>query len=111
MSNIKQFLIGSSYPITLFFFISVMNISDTIKNYSYQKYTIIAPLYIGLMNVIAYNTSYELISIISPLIVFIFAYYTKSYNFTKSEWLFYFFRLLFNHFVLFYFILRNNIKL
>ncbi len=51
---LRSFIIGSSWPIFIPFFYGVANLySPKIFNYSYQDYTFIAPVYLGLMNVIA----------------------------------------------------------
>ena len=47
--NLKHFIIGSSLPIFILHFYLVFNNKN--KNYSFFLYTIIAPLFIGLMNI------------------------------------------------------------
>lgn len=91
---LKQFIIGSSFPI-LFLFMIVRNIPDDMKNYSYEAYTIISPIYFGLMNILALKVGYNIIGLISSLLVFTFSYQTKQYNFqTNEEWFSYFLRVL-----------------
>jgi len=113
---LKEFVIGSSYPVSLLFFLVVMNISD--KNYSYESYTLIAPVYLGLMNVLsAYlqnkfdltlRERFYLIGIISPVIIVLFAYFYKAYPFTTTkQWLTYAIRLIIKHFLIFNLIVYN----
>lgn len=112
MSNyLQSFIIGSSFPVLLFFFTAVARIPSSLKNYTYEDYTLLAPLYLGMMNMLAtylgetYNLSlrerYVLIGIISPLIVIAIAYYLHSYNFTTREWIQYSLILIAMHFVIF----------
>lgn len=93
MNNyLKDFIIGSSFPVFILFFIIVANIKN--KNYSYEKYSIIAPLYLGLMNVLSgelqkkYNLSdknrYLYISLISATIVVLYAYFSGSYRYSYN---------------------------
>ena len=108
---LKSFIIASSFPIFFTFFLKVASIDDSIKNYSYETYTIIAPLYFGIMNVLATilqnktNLSkkdiYFYFGIVSPLIVITFAKLSKSYNFTKEEWMKYSVRLFIKHFLIY----------
>ncbi len=108
---LRSFVIGSTYLTTLLFFLTVRNIPDTVKNYSYEDYTLIAPLYLGLMNTLSlylskvYNLSLRqrlvLIGLISPLIVISFAYSSSVYNFTMEEWVRYAFRLMLKHFAIY----------
>lgn len=111
MGYLKSFIIGSSWFVFVLFFISVMKISNKIKNYSYESYTIIAPLYLGLMNAFSlylartFNLTlrqrYILIGLISPIIVIIFARITNSYNFSPNQWYSYYLRITIKHFLIF----------
>jgi len=111
MNYIKRFLIGSSFPVFIYFFLKVQTIPNSIKNYTYEQYTIIAPFYLGLMNVMAgfLNKRYRylLIGVISPTIVFLYAYMNKSYNFTNKEWRNYFVRIYMTHLIIFNVIVKN----
>lgn len=107
MNFIKHFIIGSSFPIILpFFYIVGHKLSEEEdKNYELRKYILIAPLYLGLMNVIRnrYKLSLPQISVISTVIVSIFAKYTKSYNFTTfQEWFFYILSIFIQHTIAYY---------
>lgn len=85
---ILAFIIGSSYVVTLPFFLRVMNVKN--KNYSYRSYTVIAPIYMGLMNMFAlylrnrYNLSLEkslgVTSLISSILIILWATASKAYS-------------------------------
>jgi hypothetical protein len=106
---LRDFVIGSSFLVVLPFYLVVKNLVN--KNYRYDDYTLIAPVYLGLMNVLSgvlqrtYNLSdrerYLLISLISPLFVFIFAYCRKTYNYTPKQWRSYAVRITINHFLVY----------
>ena len=110
MNNIiKDFVVGSTFLVVLPFYLTVMNLQN--KNYSYEDYSLIAPAYLGMMNVVSgivqreYNLTdrerYIMIGLISPPIVITFARYYNTYNFTDTEWLNYSVRLIAKHFLLF----------
>jgi hypothetical protein len=106
---LKSFVIGSSWFVFILFFLSVMKIKN--KNYSYELYTIIAPFYLGLMNMLSlylankYKLSlrqrFLLIGIISPLIVIIFAKLSNSYNYTSKKWYEYYVYIIVKHMLIF----------
>ncbi len=107
---IRSFIIGTSLLVVLQFYLSVRHISDTVKNYSYKNYTIIAPLYFGIMNALSlyvgkkYGWSLRerlfYTSIFSGLFVPLFTYATKSYNFKNiSEWVTYAIKVFIRHFI------------
>jgi len=45
----KAFVIGSSWPMFILYFLGVANYADK-ANVSYQRYTYIAPVFLGLLN-------------------------------------------------------------
>ena len=105
---IRAFIVASSILVVAHFYLSVMNIDPEIRNYSYETYTLVAPLYFGLINMSGLWLSqkfgleayrYLIISIISGLLVAIFATITNSYNFTTKEWLRYYGYIIFKHFL------------
>lgn len=116
---LKQFVVGSSAFVFLPFFGTVMNIDKKDKNYSYALYTIAAPLYLGLINVLGSilfkgQYRYLLTGLISGIIVAIAATLLNSYNFTKREWNEYYIRIIIRHILTFGIIvniLENNICL
>lgn len=117
MNYLKSFIIGSSFPATFFLFQAVKNIPDSIKNYSFQDYTVIAPIYLGLANLLSLclskifnlslQTRFLLIGILSPLFVISIVRSNNSYNFTEEEWRQYYFRLITKHFMIFNLIIYN----
>lgn len=112
MSNyLQSFIVGSSFPVLFPFFAAVARLPSSIKNYTYEDYTLLAPLYLGLMNVLAtylgerFDLSprqrYVLVGVISPLIVIAIAYSLRSYNYTQCEWIRYSLMLIVKHFLVF----------
>ena len=95
MKYLKQFVIGSSYLVFIpFFWFVKNNLKD--KNYTYFDYTISAPIYFGVWNVISLllaeqlglsmKERFLLVTPLSALSIMIFAKYYKKYNFTKKQW-------------------------
>lgn len=93
---LKGFIVGSSLPIFALFFYNVGKMKDI--NYSYEKYTLIAPLYFGIMTSLAQflanksnlglNKSIFVISILSSILVSVFITIIKAYNFTSlTRWI------------------------
>lgn len=83
-SRLKHFLIGSSLPVVLPFFLKVGALSPDKPNYSYQTYSIVAPLYLGLMNMWFPNDKLTA-SLVSSSIVVFAVWLLKLYNFTTYE--------------------------
>ena len=100
MKYLKQFIIGSSYLVFLPYFYAVQK-SQSRKNYTYFTYTLIAPIWLGLWNVISliiaerFNLSMKMrflvVSIISSLCIMLISTYAKAYDFNKDEWKKYYF--------------------
>jgi len=99
MKYLKEFIIGSSIMVVLPFYYMVYNYQPK-KTYSYYLYTLAAPIWFGLWNIISLIIADKLklskrlrfltISIISLLSIYFIAqfYYDK----TKKEWYFYYFQ-------------------
>ena len=96
MKYLRDFIIGSSILIILpFYYGTYYNVDRT---YSYYNYTLLAPLWFGLFNVISliiaeqFNLSKRLrfftISIISLLSIYFIAHFY--YDKTQKQWLFYY---------------------
>ena len=95
MKYLKQFVIGSSYIIFAPFYYAVEN-SQPKKTYSYYNYTLVAPVWFGIWNIVSLKLAeylkltmhqrFLLVSILSSLSIMAIATYLKSYNFTKEEW-------------------------
>lgn len=108
MKYLKEFLIGSSYFVFLPFFYNVKNTQPK-KTYDYYDYTLIAPVWFGLWNMISLviakqfglskRLRYLLISIISSISVMFIATYRKSYDFNEKEWSKYYFNIFIKYLV------------
>jgi hypothetical protein len=108
---LRSFVIGSSWLSFIIFFIKVSNLSNNIKNYKYETYTILAPIYLGMMNMLSlyiqkkYNLSLRnrliIISIISSLCIIIMVKLFKLYNYNENEYLAYTIRIFMNHFLIY----------
>lgn len=115
-SYLKAFLTGSSILVTGYLFWKVSNIPTTIKNYKLSNYVIIAPIYLGMMNVLSLylqkqfrlstTKRYMSISVIAPTLVIGMAKYLKTYNFTPTEWSKYIIRLYITYFIMFMVVIR-----
>ena len=95
MKYLKQFVIGSSALVVFPFYYAVQN-NQPKKTYTYYKYTLIAPIWFGLWNIISLiladylNLSLRMrffvATILSSLSIMIIATHFKTYNFTDIEW-------------------------
>ena len=97
MSNeyLRAFVIGSSCLIFLPYFFVVSHFKKKYVNYNYMSYTFLAPVALGLMNVISLflakqlNLSREnrflLISILAPTGVLAVIILFKMYNYTREK--------------------------
>lgn len=112
---IKSFVIGSSLPVFLYYFIRVYYLEH--KTYSYFSYTLINPIYFGCMNVLAkyliHKTRqspekiYLLTSVVSPIIVFIVANIFESYDWNNKNKYEYFLTLLVTHIITYNLVIQN----
>jgi hypothetical protein len=109
---LRAFVIGSSAFIVLPFFYAVSNFDPAKFNYDYVSYTFLAPIGLGLMNVISLFLSIKfklstrmrflLTSILAPTTILTIVKLNNIYNYTIDEWL--------NHIIktyMFYFIIVN----
>ena len=112
---IKEFIVGSSWLVFLHFFLSVKKISPQVRNYFYEDYTIVAPLYLGLMNVLGkylFKTNRFLYTgLLSGLIVAIFNTINRSYNFSPEQWSIYYLYIIAKHVLTFYIIIQSLEKM
>lgn len=116
MKYIKQFIIGSSYPVFFSFYYSVKN-SQPKKTYKYYDYTMVAPLWFGLWNIISliiaekFNLSnrlrFILISLLSSVSIMIIATKLKSYKFNSQEWKKYYLYILVKYLVVWNIVIFN----
>ena len=120
---LKPFIVGSSLPVFVTFFFAVQGYKKKkIINYSYDIYTILAPLYFGLMTAFAVFLTKQMkitlqkalffISILSSLIVISFITMNNLYKFkSKTKWYVQYLKLTVTHLitynVIIYFILKN----
>jgi hypothetical protein len=89
---LRSFVIGSSFPVFIIYFIAVQSIT-TPKKYTFETYSIIAPLFLGTCNMLSlyiselYNIELRqrllITSILLPLLVCLYAYFGKIYKFTN----------------------------
>ena len=121
MKYLKSFIVGSSLPVFFIFFRAVIKYkNENIINYSFDDYSIIAPLYFGLMTTIAMLISNKIglqkslfiISLISSLFVMILIKTKKLYKFQEDKfWYRQYFRIFIAHLVVYniiiYIILKN----
>src|SRR5260221_5037112 len=56
---LRSFIIGSSWPAFVFFFYVVGKYDDIIKNYSYSSYTLVAPIFLGCLNMFGLFLSHQ----------------------------------------------------
>ena len=111
---LRAFVIGSSAFIILPFFYAVSNFDPNKFNYNYVSYTFVAPIGLGLMNVVSLflatqlnfskRIRFLLTSLIAPTIVLTFVRLNDIYNYTLEEWLNHIFKT-----YMFYFIIVNVI--
>uniref|UniRef100_A0A6C0JG45 Uncharacterized protein n=1 Tax=viral metagenome TaxID=1070528 RepID=A0A6C0JG45_9ZZZZ len=96
MKYLKQFIIGSSFLIFApFFWLVDKNLTK--KTYTYFDYTVTAPIYFGVWNVLSLIiaeyfglTMRERFLVVTPLAalnIVLFAKLYKKYDFNKKEWL------------------------
>ena len=96
MKYLREFIIGSSILVLFPFYYGTYY--NTYRKYSYYNYTLAAPLWFGLWNIISliiaekFNLSKRLrffnISIISLLSIYFIAHFY--YDKTQKQWLFYY---------------------
>jgi hypothetical protein len=111
---VRAFVIGSSCLVFLPFFFCVSRFKKSFFNFSYKPYTFLAPVSLGLMNVLSlflaktFNLSsknrFLLISILGPTFITAVIILFKIYNYDRKNWV--------CHIVevyLFYFIIWNLI--
>ena len=96
MKYLKQFIVGSSYLVTLPYFYAVRYMRSD-KNYNYSDYTFVAPLWFGIWNIIFFIIAekYKLsmrkrflyASIASSISIMIIVKVFKTYNYTGRRFL------------------------
>ena len=106
MKSILHFLIGSSLPVVILHYFLVYY--NKRKQYSYFTYSILAPFFLGLLNVLKHSLFKKFsyihnlyFSILSANIVFAIAFFSDSYDFSNTEWMIYYLRLNVLHFYIY----------
>jgi hypothetical protein len=94
---VKAFVIGSSYPVFIPFFYAVSQYDESMINYGYKSYTLIAPLFLGTLNVVGlylantYGLSrmkrFGLTGTLGALTVATTITVFKAYNFSTARWI------------------------
>lgn len=120
---LKSFIIGPSYPVFILFFKQILLLNDEIRNCTYEKYTIVAPLFLGAVNVLSFYIGNKLgmslekrllyTSILAAILVMIYASIKKSYNMTNQQWRRYYAQVMMTYLVTFNVIIyaiEKNIK-
>lgn len=133
---LRAFIVGSSFVALLPFFLVVnstnLQISNYIpllkilnphkRNYSFEQYVFIAPLFLGFVNMLSLyiSTKYTIVksnrylwaSFFIPTFVILFSFIGKFYSFDQTEWINYILLVYCGHFILWNYIIRyleNNI--
>jgi uncharacterized ion transporter superfamily protein YfcC len=111
---LRAFIIGSSFFVFFPFFLAVLQLRKKI-NYSYVSYSFIAPISLGLMNILSLYISnkckftkqnrFFLMSIFAPTCVIVFVYLIKLYNFNYKEWLQYIITIYVLYFIIWNFVI------
>jgi len=109
---LRAFVIGSSFIVFAPFFYVIYNLNSKSKNYTNTEYSVIAPLGLGIINVISLlianlfglsrRMRYLVASILTPICLINIAYFLKLYNFSTKSW----FRYGLNVFLFYFFILN-----
>jgi peptidoglycan/LPS O-acetylase OafA/YrhL len=96
MQYLRAFVIGSSFLVFAMYFLAVLSVPRSKRRYSYESYTFVGPLALGLTNTLALWVSNRLglsrrvrylgMSIVAPLAVLSFVYLSKAYRFNWDEW-------------------------
>jgi len=93
---LRAFVIGSSFIVFAPFFYIIFRLDPKLKNYTNTEYSFIAPLGLGLINVLSLiianvfclsrRMRYLVASILTPVCLISVAYSLKLYNFSKKSW-------------------------
>ena len=94
---LRAFVIGSSFYVFFLFFFAVSRFDPKKFHYSYKKYTFLAPVGLGIMNMIALwmartwnltrRMKYFVASLLAPVCVLAYVYISKVYTYTKADWI------------------------
>ena len=112
---LRAFVIGSSFFVFIPYFIAVKSFDKKLVNYSYENYTLYAPIGLGLYNVLSLyianqlnltkRNRFFLISLLAPTLVVLTVYFLKAYNYTTIEqWFNHIWKLYLLYFIVFNFV-------
>ena len=97
MKYLKQFISASSFPVFATFFYLFNKVK---KGDVYYKYTLIAPIWLGLWNVLSFmfaehfnismKTRFFITSLLSYLVVISYSTINNFYDFNNKEWIKYY---------------------
>jgi len=114
---LRAFVIGSSFLVFLPYFFAVSRFKKSYFNYNYTSYTFLAPIVLGLMNVVSlfianqFNLSkrnrYLLISILAPTLVMITVTVFNIYNYTFQRRISHYIQLYLLYFIVWNFVVFN----
>jgi hypothetical protein len=117
---LRAFVIGSSFLVFLPYFFVVSRFKKSYFNYNYKFYTFLAPIFLGLMNVVSlfianqFNLSkknrYLLISILAPTLVMITVTFFNVYNYTFQRRISHYIQLYLLYFIVWNFVVFNLYK-
>ena len=116
MKYFKQFIAGANIIVVAPFYIAVNNLGKN-KNYDYYIYTLVAPLWFGLCNILSFLLSkrfnlttfqrFTLISIISSVFVMFVSTISKTYTLDRVGWIKYYIKLFINYMLIWHLLVRN----
>ena len=112
---LRAFVIGSSFFVFIPYFIAVKSFDKRLVNYSYENYTLYAPIGLGLYNVLSLyianqlnltkRNRFFLISLLAPTLVVLTVYFLKAYNYTTiQQWFNHIWKLYLLYFIVFNFV-------
>ena len=115
---LRAFVIGSSFFVFFPYFFSVSKLKEYKKiNYDYVSYSFIAPIALGLMNIVSLYLAKEFnfskihrflfMSVFAPTIVLIFVSLFGVYNFSSKDWLQYIVGLYVLYFIIWNFVIYS----
>jgi hypothetical protein len=102
---LKHFIVGTALPVLFLHFYLVYH--NEKKTYTYFLYTFLAPLFIGIMNILKHSLfdnkyiNNFFFTYLSANLVFLISYFSKSYEYNEREWMFYYIRLHVLHFYIY----------
>ena len=115
MRYLKQFLCGANIIVVFPYYLAVKYSKD--KNYDYFPYTLVAPFWFGLWNILSFIVAKRFnlsltqrflgVSIISAISVMCVSTYFNTYDNTKEEWIKYYIGILIKYLLVWNLIIRT----